>query len=355
MVRPIEASEVSQTLRRDFLGLSGSMAAAGFSGYLEDELNRMYITLGRGSASDDRLTHLEECADDLGVQIASAAPMETLQPALSALASVRALLDERQPTRSQARLVAVSAKLSLVVGVEAFQLGRVRQAREWHKAAQYAASDAGVQYLADIALAQQAFVPLYSGKPAEVVRLIAPRLERNPSPSPGIAQLWGIKARAHAALGERDRFRQAIANGQDSLDNSQPEQIGPGILAFHPANLAFYETTGAVTLGDLDNSLDAAERALTLFAETESYDRALVGLERACALAKAGEISEACQAAMAVVLDSRTYYCVPVREYALRFSGEIRTVSSPHVREWREMLAAIDRDPPNEQSAGSLV
>jgi hypothetical protein len=353
----VNDGDVDDVERRELLKIFGGVvAAANLPGLLENELNRMHITLSRGSASEERLAYLEQCADDLGILVASAAPMAALRPALAALTSVRALLDERQPTRFQAQLVAVSAKLSLIVGVEAFQLGQVKLAREWHKAAQYAASDAGIQYLADIALAQQAFVPLYSGKPAEVVRLITPRLESNPSPSPAVSQLWGIKARAHAALGEKDNFRRSIGNGQDCLGHSEPGHIGPGILSFHPANLAFYETTGAVALNDLGNSLDAATRALALFAATESYDRALVGLERACALAKAGEISEACHAAKSVILDPRTYYCTPVREYARKFSEEIRPASSPDAREWREVLVAADsRYGRNTVAAGKVM
>lgn len=343
LIKPL-SSEVSPTLRRNFLELGGIIALANLSGLLESELNRMHIALSRGSASEERIAYLEQYADDLGILVTSAEPMAALQPALAALASVRRLLEERQPTRFQARLVAVSAKLSLIVGVEAFQLGRVKQAHEWHKAAEYAASDAGIQYLADVALAQQAFGPLYSGKPGEVLRLITPRLDSNPSPSPAVSQLWGIKARAHAALGEKDSYRQSIESGQHCLGQSEPEHIGPGILSFHPANLAFYETTGAVTLNDLGASLDAATRALALFAATESYDRALVGLERACALAKAGEITEACRAAKSVILDPRTYYCKPVSEYARKFSEEIRPASSSDAREWRETLAAIEED-----------
>jgi transcriptional regulator with XRE-family HTH domain len=340
----VNDGDVDDVERRELLKIFGGViAVANLPGLLENELNRMHITLSRGSVSDERVAYLEQCADGLGVLVASAAPMAALKPALTALTSVRAHLEERQPTRFQTRLVAVSAKLSLIVGVEAFQLGQVKQAHEWHKAAQYAASDAGIQYLADIALAQQAFVPLYSGNPTEVVRLISPRLDSNPSPSPAVSQLWGIKARAHAAMGEKESFRRSIRNGQDCLDRSEPEHIGPGILSFHPANLAFYETTGAVTLSDLSNSLDAATRALALFAATESYDRALVGLERACALAKAGEMTEACHAAKSVILDSRTYYCTPIREYARKFSEEIRSVSSSDASEWRETLAAIDK------------
>jgi transcriptional regulator with XRE-family HTH domain len=340
----VNDGDVGDMERRELLKIFGGViAVANLPGLLENELNRMHIALSRGSASDERIAYLEQLADDLGILVASAAPMAALQPALAALASVRALLEERQPTRSQVRLVTVSAKLSLIIGVEAFQLGQVKQAHEWHKAAQYAASDAGTQYFADIALAQQAFVPLYSGKPTEVVRLITPRLDSNPSPSPAVSQLWGIKARAHAVLGEKDSFRRSIGNGQDCLDHSEPGRIGPGILSFHPANLAFYETTGAVSLNDLGNSLDAATRALALFAATESYDRALVGLERACALAKGDEITEACHVAKSVILDPGTYYCKPVREYARKFSGEIRSVSSSEAREWRETLAAIDK------------
>jgi tetratricopeptide (TPR) repeat protein len=340
-ILPTYSDEVSRTLRRDFVKLSGSLVAGNMLGMAENELTRIHMALSRGTTNDERISYLEECADDLGIQAARAAPV--LRSALAALSSVRALLEERQPTRYQARLVAVSAKLSTVVGEQMFNAGQLKQASEWHKTARYAAHDTGNLYLADIALAQQAFVPMYSGELAEVLRLIAPRLDGNPSPSPAVAFLWGIRARAHAALGEKDSFKRSIEEARDLLDHSEPAQISPGILSFDPAKLAFYETTGAVTLNDLDTALDAAERALALFGKAEKYDPVLVRLDRASALAKAGEVPEACRTAKAAILDATTFYALSIRAFAHKFTKEIQTVQSPDTREWREVLAEVEK------------
>ncbi len=334
--------EVSETLRRDFLGLSGSVAVGGMSALLESELNQIYSALSQGSGAEERVRYLEGRADDLGIMVAEMPPMSALGSAITALRSARALLEQRQPTRCQARLVAVNAKLSLIVGVEAFNAGHVELAAEWHKAAEYAAADADDGYLVDIAIAQQAFTPLYGGRPSRALSLVTARLESGSLSSPAVAQLWGIKARAHASLGEQEGFKRSIASGWGCLDNSESASVIPGILSFHPANLAFYETTGAVALNDLDNSLAAADRAMELFRATESYDQALVGLERASALAKAGEISEACRAAKTVMLATTTYYCAPVRTYARKFNETVRTSDDSDAREWRDLLREIE-------------
>ena len=116
-----------------------------------------------------------------------------------------------------------------------------------------------------------------------------------------------LRRASRAALGDQGSFKRSIETAQECLDRSESELVGPGIFSFRPANLAFYETTGAVALNDLDTALDAAGRALALFQEADRIDKAdsvLVRLSRASALAKAGEVPEACLAAKAAVLDA---------------------------------------------------
>lgn len=336
--------EVSTTLRREFFGLSGIVAASNVAGILENELDRIHITLDRGTASDERIVFLEGVANDLGVQAVRAAPMAILKPTLAALRSIRALLEERQPTRYQVRLVAASARLSTVVGEVMFNLGQFERAREWYKAAQHAAHDAGDQYLWDISLAGQAYLPTYSDEPVEVLRLLEPRLNGKPSASPAIAWLWGFRARAHGALGEADEFKRSIDNAREVLARSGSDELVPGIFSFLPEKLAFYETTGAVRLNNLNNALEASRRALALYDPSETTEPALVKLDRATALAQAGELAEACEVAKEAVLDPNTYYGITVRTYVIRFSEHIRTVQSSPAREWRELVAQIDRE-----------
>jgi hypothetical protein len=331
--------------RRDFVILSGSVIAGNILSVAEGELDRLNVALSRGSTHEGRIELLEDMADELGVEVQEAGQATVLNSALSAMSSVSALLGERQPTRYQARLVAVSSKLSTIIGERVFNMGRFRQAREWHKTARYAAHDCGSQYLADISLAQQAFGPIYAGNAAGAISLINPRLEGKPGPSPAVAQLFGVRARAYAATGDAAGFRRSIDRAWDCLDRSSPEAVKPGIFSFRPANLAFYETTAAVSLGDLGVALDAADRALGLFrseGRTDKGDSVLVGLSRATALAKSGEVREACDTAMAAVTETADSYTLCVRTYAQAFSAEIRADASPEAREWRDALAEVE-------------
>lgn len=341
---PSGTSEVSNTLRRDFVALGSSVVLAHALGALESELDLIHMTLDRGTTSDDRVEYLEGVADELGIQAVRAAPLAVLRPTLATLHSIRGLLEERQRTRHQRRLVAAGAKLSTVLGEVMFNMGQFKRARGWYKTAQHAASDAGDGYLVDISLAGQAYLPTYSDDPAEVLRLLSPRLDRNPPASPAIAWLWGFKARAHAALGEPEEFKHAIDNAQASLERSQPDRIAPGIFSFVPEKLAFYEMTGAVQLNDTKAALEAARRALTLYDPSETTEPALVMLDRASALAQAGEVAEACRVASNAITNPHTYYGITVHSYAHRFSDRIRTIQSAETREWRDVLAQVEKD-----------
>jgi hypothetical protein len=121
------------------------------------------------------------------------------------------------------------------------------------------------------------------------------------------------------------------------MERSPAELIKPGIFSRLPSNLAFYEATGSVALNQAEAAVRAADRAFSL-ADPRDADRALARLERANALAQAGEIPEACRIAIDTLLDPGTYHGVPVRTYAARFDSLIRGMESPATREWRQAL-----------------
>jgi uncharacterized protein YhbP (UPF0306 family) len=338
------AEEVETTLRRDFItlgGVSGLAVAGQLWGTLESEPDNIHMALDRGTTSAERASYLEGAADDLGVQVVKAQPLSVLQPALGSLQSIRRLLEVRQPTRQQVRLVTASAKLCIVVGEIMFNVGQFQKAHEWYLTAEHAAHDVGDQYLADIALAGQAYLPTYSEDPNGVLALLEPRLASNPSPSPAIAWLWGSTARAHAALNHPELFQLAIASAEDALDRSSPDAVRPGIFSFLLEKLAFYEATGAVRLNDTNRALAAANRALALYDLSETTEPTLAKLERASALAKGGEVPEACSIAAAALLDPTTYHGVTIRTYAAKFDSLVREIDLPETRQWREVHREI--------------
>ena len=350
---PAEAEEeVGTALRPDFFSLNGHAIAGQLSGMLEKELDHIHMTLDRGTTSEARILYFTGTADDLGIQAVKLPPPSLLQSALKSIHSIRVLLEQRQPTRHQIRLVQASAKLCTVVGEIMFNVGQFENARQWYMTAEHAAHDVGDRFLADIALAGQAYLPTYSDDPRGVLALIEPRLASNPSPSPAIAWLWGFKARAHAALNEVSSFRCAIDSAQESLERSPADLVAPGIFSFLPEKLAFYEAVGAVRLSDTGRAMSAADCALSLYDPSETTEPTLVKLQRASALAKSGEVSEACQVAKTALLDRQTYHGVTVRTYARKFNDLIGDRESPEISEWRAVQTDVHGKKTAISSAG---
>jgi hypothetical protein len=351
--RNAEAGEVSPTRRRDVFALSGLALAAPAIEGLERELDLMHLTLDRGTTSEERTTQLEKAASDLGVRVVVQDARDFLKPAVRGLRAVRALLEERQPTRQQVRLVRVSSMLSAVTGEILFQTGNFAKAREWYLTAGHAAADIGDRYLMDIALAGQAYLPTYSDDPRGVLALLAPRLAADHSPSPALAWLWGFAARAHAVLGDAAGFQRSIQTAHEFMARSPAEMITIGVFSRRPENLMCYEAIGAVALRQPAIAISAAERAYARIPHGDT-DRILVRLEQATALAQSGEVPEACWVATAALVQPGFYHDVGVRAYAARFDAEIRGIQTPETRDWRQALAeAHGRPPPSAPASRS--
>jgi transcriptional regulator with XRE-family HTH domain len=334
------APKEDATFRRTFLAAAAAVTALAIDGEMGGELDRCYATLDRGSASEARIAHFEAQADALGVRAVQDTPQAVLPAALKAMRAVRGLLEERQPTRHQARLGRVTAMLATVAGECLFNAGQFASAGEWYACAAHAARDAGDGYLADIALCGQAYLPTYSGDPRGVIALLEPRLAVAAGPSPAVAWLWGFLARAYAATRQHAQFARAIDQAAEALDRSPSEQVRPGIFSFRPEKLAFYTATSAVQLGDSRRALDAADCAIALYPAGETTEPTLARLERASALAGSGEVGEACRAATATIIDPGTYHGVTVRQYAAAFDARLPG-DCPDVRQWRDVLAAV--------------
>jgi hypothetical protein len=329
--------EVSPTRRRDALALTGLALTAPVIDGLERELDMTNLTLDRGTTSEERTAQLEGAADELSVQVVNDFARDSIAPAMRSLRAVRALLEERQRTHQQVRLVRVSAMLSAIVAMRLFQAGSFGKSRDWYVTAAHAAADAGDQYLMDVALVGQAYVPIYSEDPRGVLELLTPRLEQNPKPTPVAAWLWGFAARAHATAGDFAAFQRSIQTAHELMARSPAELIKPGIFSRQPANLFFYEATGAVALGQPDVAIRAADEAARL--PYGGTDKVLVRLERASALAQSGEVPEACRVAIDALRQPGFSKDIGVRTYAVKFDRVIRGIQAPHTKEWRQVLA----------------
>lgn len=325
-------------LRRTALRAGGALLMGGLVEALDSEPDAMNIALDTSNISTDRLDYFEATAERLGVEVIQVVPTQILTTTVSHFRSVRRLVREQQKTAHRVRLVRTGAQYATVVGEILFNQGSFELATMWYKTAYRAAVDIGDRYLADIALAGQSYIPTYSDDPDGVLRITTARLERTDrrlAASPAVAWLWGLNAKAHAALGAADAARRSFERGRIALEKSPQSQVRPGIFSFVPEKQAFYEASAFATLGDAPNAIAAADRALARYDLRETTEPALVRFERASALVQAGDLDEGCRFAAGTVLDPRTYHSVTVRTRAKKFDTMLGSRRSAAVDEWR--------------------
>jgi len=336
------AREDEPVNRRELLSAGGAVLAGTLLDLVLYEPGRMHTALDTGTVGQARLADLRYEADFLGVQVVRVSPGSLLSVAMTRFHEVRELLGTKQTLATQRELTQLGAMFGTVAGEILFNHGQFPLARQWYGAANRAAMEAGDRYLADIALAGSAYLPTYSADPRSVLQLVGPRLASNPSPSPAIAWLWGFKAKAHAVLGERIAFQEAVDHSHAALDGSAPDLIRPGIFSFVPEKLSFYEARGWVELGDVEAASVASERALAQYDLSENTEPALVRFERASALVQATEVEEACRVATDAVLDPHTYRSITVVTRAREFDQLLNgTPDDGPVGEWREVLRTL--------------
>ncbi len=304
------------------------------------------------TVSEARLHHLETEADRLGQKVP---PTSLLSEALLYLASVRELLSHRQPLDTHRRLACIGSKLSIVVGEIMFCANQYPLARRWFAAATRAADEAGDRALADLALASTALIPTYSADPNGTLALVFPRLDlQGVAATPALAWMWGFAALAYATLGDRDAFERAVNRSRMTLGRCAPNAVRPGILSFQPERLTFYEARGRADLGDLPGTAEAANRALAVNNSADSSsDPALVRFAYACALAKSGEIEEACHLATTAIRDPNIAHNITVVVRAHEFDA-LLDHSGSATGDWREALAEIRSPDPTMFAASSL-
>ncbi|HEY9391340.1 MAG TPA: hypothetical protein VIR27_16445, partial [Mycobacteriales bacterium] len=338
-------TEEDTTDRRDFV--LGTGAAAGLMvGALLDEPDRMNAALDTGAVSEERLTALEGTADRLGELALTVPAAPLLGDTLTAFRTVRGLIGMRQRTADRVRLVRTGAKLALVMGDVLIVEGQLRPASQWYETARSAALDIGDPFLADLALGGSCYAPTYFGDPRDVIRLVSPRIEgRHPKDTPAVSWLWAFKAKAHAALGEKTAFGHSINRSREILDAAPADLNGPGIFAFRPGKLAFYEATGCVRLRETDGAIRAADRALNLYASDNTLgsnqDPALIQLDKASALVQSGEIVEACRVGIGAIVDENTYPSSTVVRRAHEFNELLGPNTTAPARDWRDALHTV--------------
>jgi len=235
--KPIESGD--SMLRREMLRAGGALAAGGILHALDTEPDAMSRVLETSSISEKRLLELEQTASSVGVKAVKVPPSQLISATVNTFRSVRKLVRERQKTPYRTRLVRVGSQLATVVGETLFNENQFDLARTWYVTAYNSAMDIGDRYMADIALAGQAYLEAYSDDPNGVLQLLDSRLSTCHSATPATAWLWSFRAKASAQLGERSDSLRDFERAQAALDRSPRSSIRPGIFSFLPDTMPF--------------------------------------------------------------------------------------------------------------------
>lgn len=325
--------------RRQFLSSGAGLTAGAYlASLIDDEPLAMKRQLAASQASEIHVNHFETTAERLGNEVVRVPSPALLETSLASFRDARLFAKESRRGPIHNRVLSSNAKLASVVGLILFDSNNFSAAEQWYRTARNAASEAGDQYLSDIALASQAYIPTYSSDPAGVLSLLVPRLEARASKNPAIAWQWAFCGKAYAALGNRGRAEHAFDQSERVLGESPSETIKSGIFSFVPEKLAMYRAQAYVSLCLPDEAIGAANHALSLYDPNETTEPSLARIELASALLRAGEVDEACVQAKAAIEGPSVFVNVSVRNSARRFNSELPNTRSAAITDWKDTL-----------------
>lgn len=199
----------------------------------------------------------------------------------TALDLTRELLGARCPDGLRPALASAVADVAHTAGFAAFDAGEWDLARERWRLALTCADEADDSHLVAQALASEARQEVWLGRPDPGLTLLDRALEQPGIGELELAMLWGIRARALAIRGDRQRTLQAIGVSEDHLARSAGQHVVEHLVDYTPAIHAGNVCHALADLVTLHREVGLAEQAgfmglLALDGEVPDRHRAFV-------------------------------------------------------------------------------
>jgi transcriptional regulator with XRE-family HTH domain len=248
--------------------------------------------------------------------------LERLAPDLSDIADLAGQYPQQHD------LTRLASRLCGLTGALHTDLGEDRAARDWLRTAgRYAAmsDDATTRYW--IAMAQ-AMTATYPSDPARVLATAGKAAAELGSYSgAAAAQLTGLAARAHAALGDFRAARAQLAAAERIAASLTAAQADERFFGFPCREMVMYTSQVLTATGDLA-AWNAQTDALSGYPASDPIDRPLILLGRARHLARHGEPAEAAHVAATAITDLPLAWRVPLLISEARAVGRAITAAS---------------------------
>src|SRR5438105_2915953 len=248
-----------------------------------------------GNPGEAVLEEYERLVEQRALGYATEPPGPFLHDLLLEVDDVATLLDACRSPAPQQRLLHVLAQLAALVSVVANDLGGLRAASDWMRTARLAAVETGDQNLRAWTLAREGFHYLHYNRPVSRALQLADAAESVVTKSNGSAAVMAptVRARALARLGVEAAALDALRQADEAFGRVDNPAVG--IFGWSFTQLRFSAGKALTNLGATRLALQAQDDALGLFPSDEILDPALVRLDRAQALIRAGDMTEGCR------------------------------------------------------------
>lgn len=306
-VTPRPAMEDESMHRRNLLrsALAAGLTAAPLT-ELTDLLGKADNALAGAGPAD--IARLEATTEQHSYGYGGRAPTDVLADLIADFSDVVPLLQRPQPAAARTALTRIMGQLGGMAAVVLHDLGSQREANAWFATAARSAQESGDRQLHAWILARKAMVPLNFGAPeaaaafAEQARHIA-----GATPTAAAALAAAVTGRAYALSGRREEATAALRDA-DRLADTLPEDQRADTWFGHCEQKHHVHLSHAMTaLGETRRARESQAHALALSAPTSTLTRTLLRLDAATCQHRDGHTLDACQAAVATLVD------IPVR------------------------------------------
>jgi tetratricopeptide (TPR) repeat protein len=272
-------------------------------------------------------------------------PRALADPVSSDLRHLIAALKQPQPLKQRHRLVVAVARLAAVAGSVSFDLRDHRRALDYFEAARTAGDEAEDDDLLAWVLAMHSIVPAYLDSPQLSLDLLEGALHFarcDVAPS-RLAWVASLKARAHAAVGDRAGCDEALGVAYDAMAATEGLERRPETDFFDLPRLDGLKGTCLLLLRQPEKAQPVLEDVLVRRDPSNLKGRSLIKLDLAAAHAQGGDPERACQLireALSIPVEARVEP-IARRARAIRVKELARWSTAPVVQALDEWLRVL--------------
>ncbi|MFD8386161.1 hypothetical protein ACFV2X_47975 [Streptomyces sp. NPDC059679] len=226
------------------------------------------------------------------------APTDVLADLAADFTEMDPLLTQARTVQGRTTLCHVAGQLAGMIAIVLHDLGQHRDAYGWFHTAGRAAQESGDTGLHAWIKAREAMVSCNFGAPGAGAQLAGEaRRLAGATPSSAAALAAAVAARAHAAHGDQDEARSAVADAERLMEQLTPQQSADTWFGYPEQKHHVHLSQALTLLGETERAYKAQDQALRLSRSSSLMTRALITIDRATCLAHDQQPDEAARIA----------------------------------------------------------